>query len=312
MPAAMPTVDIENVSKTLRSRSETFRMERVSFQVKRGEVFGLLGPNGAGKTTILNMVVGILLPDEGTIRVFGSDVQRDRDVLERVGFGSGETRFHWGLRTKDILGFYGRIYGMEARRRNDRIAELVAFFGLTDVLNRKFGYLSTGERMRLVFAKALLNEPQLLLLDEPTLGLDPEIALRVREEVRRINRTFNTTILLTSHYMQEVEQLADRIGFIHRGRLIDIGTIRQVKLRHFTTYDLTIKVKSVKDVPFLKRRGFFVRGTTLKKTMHADEDISAILAELVARGFCILDVESRKPTLEDYFVKMTGERHEIL
>ena len=112
--------------------------------------------------------------------------------------------------------------------------------------------------------------------------------------------------------MQEVEQLADRIGFIHRGRLIDIGTIRQVKLRHFTTYDLTIKVKSVKDVPFLKRRGFFVRGTTLKKTMHADEDISAILAELVARGFCILDVESRKPTLEDYFVKMTGERHEIL
>ncbi len=302
-----PVIEIKNISKTFRSASgEAFSMRNVSFDVDDAEIFSLLGPNGAGKTTLLNMIVGILVPDSGSITLFGKNVQKDANVLEQVGFGSGETRFQWVLRVADILQFYARIYGLAKEEREKRIAELVSFFGLHNVLHRKFGYLSTGERMRLVFAKALLNNPKLLLLDEPTLGLDPEIALRVRHEIKRINKTFGTTILLTSHYMQEVEQLSDRIAFIYEGSIVDIGSVEKVKLKHFSTYELTIKVKKIKNASLLKKLGFHVHGTFLKKTMNTDDDMNFLLSQLVKNGFEVLHVESKKPTLEDYFVKMMG------
>ncbi len=302
-------IEADNISKKFRYRKKDFyAVKNASFTVDAGEIFGLLGPNGAGKSTLLNLIVGILVPDSGSISVFGKSTQKNREILEEISMVSGETHFHWGMRTKDVLTFYGMLYGLDRKERDRRISRLVNFFGLDRVLYSKVGYLSTGERMRLVFAKALLNYPKLLLLDEPTLGLDPDIAIRVREEILRINKKFRTTILLTSHYMQEVEQLADRIAFINKGIVVDIGTIEKIKLRHFSTYDVTIKVKKIKDAAYLRRAGFRVSGTTLRKTIGIDQNISEILSSLVRRNFEVIDIESRKPTLEDYFVKILGDR----
>ena len=303
----MNVIEISNVSKKFKYRGKDFfAVKDASFSVGKGEIFGLLGPNGAGKTTLLNMIVGILVEDSGSIRIFGKDVNKDVGILEKVSSISGETRFHWGLRTNDVLTFYSMLYGLSKSEREKRMKNLIKFFGLEDFLYRKFGYLSTGERMRLVFAKALLNYPTLLILDEPTLGLDPDIAIKVRREIKRVNRKFGTTIILTSHYMHEVEELCDRIAFINKGKIVDIGTINKMKSRQFSTYQIKIKVRKVKDRKFLLSKGFKISGNLLQKDVDTDEDISGMISLLVERKMDILDIETKKPTLEDYFVKVIG------
>ena len=160
--------------------------------------------------------------------------------------------------------------------------------------------------MRLVFAKALLNKPKIILMDEPTLGLDPDMALSLRKEIKRINRKFGTTILMTSHYMQEVEYLADRIAFINNGKIIDIGTISGVKKSRFFNYDVIIELSDMKnkDNTVLSRAGFKIKGNKIYKTLPLSEDVGETLELLVKKGFKIKDIEIKKPSLEDYFIKM--------
>jgi len=302
----MNIVEITNVSKKFKyNKKDFFAVKDVSFSVANGEIFGLLGPNGAGKTTLLNIAVGILVQDAGQIKIFGGDIQKNSNILESISSVSGETRFHWGLRVNDVLTFYGMLYGLSKNEREKRISRLIKFFGLGRIRYRKFGYLSTGERMRLVFAKALLNYPKLLILDEPTLGLDPDMAIKVRQEIKRINKKFGTTIILTSHYMQEVEQLCDRVAFINKGKIVDIGTIDKIKSREFSTYEFIVKVKNIKDEKFLKSKGFKINGKILQKKIKAGEDVSNLVA-MLSKRLEIVDIETKRPTLEDYFVKISG------
>ena len=306
----MNVVEIDNVSKKFKySGREFFAVKDVSFSVGKGDIFGLLGPNGAGKTTTLNMIIGILVPDSGRIRIFGKDAQKDVGVLETMSLTSGGSQFHGNLKARDIMNFYGRMYGIEKRERERRISRLVKFFGLESFLERKFWYLSTGQKMRLTFAKAMLNYPKLLLLDEPTLGLDPDIAIRMRDEIKRINRKFGTTIVLTSHYMSEVEQLCNKIAFIDKGSIIDMGITEKVKLKQFSTYDVFISVKEVKKRHILEKYGFHISGNILRNKLPTGENISEMLSFLVRNGLTVMNVETRKPTLEDYFVKMLARNH---
>jgi ABC-2 type transport system ATP-binding protein len=187
----------------------------------------LVGPNGSGKTTLLNIILGVLTSHSGTIKIFGEDIENIK-IIEHVNFASGEERFHWALTVYDTLDFFARVYNLRKLERKRRIGELIKFFGLTKVADRRFDALSTGERMRLAFAKALLNNPQLILLDEPTLGLDPDISRKIRKEIKRLNKLYKTTIFLTSHYMTEIEQLADRVAFIKNGRIRKVMSIKDV------------------------------------------------------------------------------------
>lgn len=298
-------IEVENINKTFRGKKETVQaLKDINLRIEKGEIFGLLGPNGAGKTTLLNVITGLLYPDSGRVRVLGEDVRGNRGVLERMNIVFGTGRFHWILKGENILNFYGMVYGIPRPERDRRIAKLVEFFGLERAINRKYIYMSTGERSRLGFAKALLNRPEIILMDEPTLGLDPNIAIKVRNEIKKINKTFGTTILLTSHYMQEIEQLSDRIAFINNGEITDIGTVEKVKLSKFSEYDLIIELKDVVCREELKRLGFRIRGRKLYKTLGNEEDLSRILHKLSKLGCEIRDIETRKPTLEDYFVKI--------
>ncbi|MFC1723118.1 ABC transporter ATP-binding protein [Nanoarchaeota archaeon] len=297
-------LEVSNITKTF-GRKKFYALRNVSFKIKQGEVFGLLGPNGAGKTTLMNVITNIIIPDKGEVNILGQG--QDIAVFREINGVSGDTYFHWGLTGNDILKFYGMAYGLKGKLLKERIKEMVDIFEIKDIMNKKFTWLSTGERMRLAFAKALINRPKLLLLDEPTLGLDPDIAVKVRKTIREINKKFKTSVLLTSHYMQEVELLCNRIGFINSGKIVDIGTVESVKVKHFNTYDVGIKVKKVKNKLKLKKAGFRIKNNNIYTTLSIEDDLSTTLATIHKFGLEILDIKVRKPSLEDYFIKLKGK-----
>ncbi len=301
----MNVIEIVNVSKSFKyQKSKIAALDHVSLHVKKGEIFGLLGPNGAGKTTLLNIMTGMLAQDEGEINIFGKCLSRE--TFEKMNYVSGDSRFHWVLSPKNILDFYGRVYNIEKNERQERISKLIDFFGLERVIDRKFSDLSTGERMRLVFAKSLLNYPKILLLDEPTLGLDPDIAVRLRKEIARINNKFKTTILLTSHYMHEIEQLADMISFMYQGKIIDTGTVQKVKMKHTHAYNLIVKAGRIINKQPLLKNGFRVNNNLITKVLKEEDDLSKAIDFLSKNGVKINDIEVKKPSLEDYFIKLSG------
>lgn len=303
----MNIIEIKNLSKRFKENKKQFyALKDVTLGIKKGEIFGILGPNGAGKTTLINIMLDMLIQDEGELQLFGKDPHKQREVLERTGFVSGMSRFHWSLRPKNILMIYGIMHGLSKKETDDRTEKLIKFFNLEKTVPKKFQMLSTGERMRLIFAKALIHHPEILLLDEPTLGLDPDMAIKVRNEIKRINKKFNTTIVLTSHYMQEVEMLANRIAFMDRGRVIDIGKIDHLKKKQFDTYEILVKVRKIKNRQFLVRKGFIVKGNEISRTIPAGEDVTETLHMLASKKFDIVDFKTKRPTLEDYFVKLTG------
>jgi ABC-2 type transport system ATP-binding protein len=205
-------------------------VDDLSFHVRAGEIVGFLGPNGAGKTTTLAMLLGLLLPTVGRVEVLGLPMPAERQrILGRVNFTSPFVALPGNLTVNENLTVFARLYGV--REARERIAELLDRFGLAALRDRKAGRLSSGEATRLGLVKALLNDPEVLFLDEPTASLDPDGAERVRERLREI-RERGTTIFYTSHNMQEVERLSDRILFLHKGRLIAEGAPGEV-LRRF-------------------------------------------------------------------------------
>ncbi len=206
-------------------------VDGVSFELRRGEILGLLGANGAGKTTVINILLGIVTPTSGTVRVFGKDLARERiAILRRMNFCSTYTQLPGNLRVWQNLAVFGRIYRVpDLKRRIDEVLELLE---IRHLKNRVSGHLSAGESTRLNLCKALLNKPELLLLDEPTASLDPDIADKVRTVTKRIREEDGTSILYTSHNMRDVEEVCDRVVFMHRGRILATGTAAEI-LDHF-------------------------------------------------------------------------------
>ncbi|MBW2970788.1 ABC transporter ATP-binding protein [Candidatus Woesearchaeota archaeon] len=301
----MEAISIKKVSKHFKiNRSIIKALEDISFSIQEGEIFGILGPNGAGKTTLLNCINGMLTPDKGSIRIFGKSLLEDIDILENINFVSGESKFHWNLNARQVLKFYGMLYNIPLDVIRQRSDMLIKLLDISDFANRNFDTLSTGQRMRVVLAKVMINEPKLMLLDEPTLGLDPNIAVKVRDLILRINKEKGTTILLTSHYMSEVEQLCKRIAFLHNGRIVDIGEVEKVKLKKFNEYDVSIELRQVKNKAALEKMGFTVRGNSVSMPLSNNQNISTIISKLIKEGYHIVDMEIRKPSLEDYFIKM--------
>ncbi|MBI2264689.1 MAG: ABC transporter ATP-binding protein [Armatimonadetes bacterium] len=203
-------------------------VDHVSFSVAAGETVGLLGQNGAGKTTTLHMILDILEPTGGTIRVFGKSFARNREeILKKMNFAASYVSLPGNLTVFEDLLFFSLLYG-EANGK-EKIEELIALFGLPEFRNRKAGRLSSGEQTRLNLAKAFLNDPLLLLLDEPTASLDPVIARQVRGIIQERQRALGTAILWTSHNMREMETMCDRILFLHHGRIVAEGPPEELK-----------------------------------------------------------------------------------
>lgn len=213
-----PVIQIASLTKRF---DEITAVDDISFQVAPGAVVGLLGGNGAGKTTTISMLLGLLLPSAGTVRVLGADMARDRyRVLPRINFSSPYVDLPKRLTVAENLTVYSKLYGVRDRAR---IAELAEDLAIADLLARPFGQLSSGQRTRVTIAKALLNRPEVLLLDEPTASLDPDAADWVRAYLSRYRSETGAAILLASHNMPEVERLCDDVLIMKAGRIVDRG-----------------------------------------------------------------------------------------
>src|SRR5881409_2567703 len=230
----MLAIDARDVEKTFRSgwprRRETQALRGVSLTVERGAIVGVLGPNGAGKTTLLSILATLLTPDRGTVMVLGHDVVREAGALRRrLNMASGRPSFLWSLRVAEIIAFYGRLYGLSGAALRRRVDGLIELCELGPYRRVPYSDLSTGLKQRVALAKSLVNDPELLFLDEPTLGLDPDVSVRVRRHIADLRSQRGITIVLTTHYMREADELCDEIAFIKAGRILARGTPAALK-----------------------------------------------------------------------------------
>jgi ABC-2 type transport system ATP-binding protein len=217
MLASPPVIEVENLVKVYRSERA---VDGVSFAIKRGSCTGLLGGNGAGKTTTIASIMGLLRPTSGTVRVLGADMNRERhSVLHRINFESPYVDLPGRLTVRQNLAVFARLYSVGCAK--ERIAKLSEELNLTGFLDRPTGQLSAGQKTRVALAKALINEPEVLLLDEPTASLDPDTADWVRTRISDHQERIGATILLASHNMSEVERLCDRVIILSRGKVVD-------------------------------------------------------------------------------------------
>jgi ABC-2 type transport system ATP-binding protein len=224
---AQAIVEVQNLTKRFGAFTA---VDGISFEIQEGEILGVLGPNGAGKTTTIHMLLGVITPSSGVIRMFGLPFDRHREViLKQVNFSSTYVSMPQALTVEENLRVVGKLYGME--RIDSRIDQIVARLEMDEFRTKLTRKLSSGQMTRLSLAKAFLTEPKVLFLDEPTGSLDPDIAAKTRALILQMRRSSGMSVLYTSHNMREMEEMSDRIIFLSRGRIIAEGTAKAIKAR---------------------------------------------------------------------------------
>lgn len=240
----MNAIEIKGLKKTY--DSGTVALRGINLEIPQGSFFGLLGPNGAGKSTLIHCLMGLAIPTGGKAAIFDHDVVTDYQLARaKVGLAPQETNLDWFLSVEDSLDFHGGYYGMRKKDRKERIEELLKDFSLNDKRKSRAMFLSGGMKRRVVLARALMHRPKVLILDEPTAGVDVELRLELWQYMKKINKA-GTTILLTTHYIEEAEQLCDDIALINKGKIIRTGTSQELKSHY--------KQKTLEDV-YLKLVG---------------------------------------------------------
>lgn len=218
---------IVSVDKLHKPFGKAVAIEEISFKIGRGEVVGLLGANGAGKSTTIQILLGLIAPTSGALSIFGLDPWKERvKVLERCNFSSAYVALPYNLKVMENLDVFAQLYGVKQRRQ--KINDLLELFEVGHLASKLTGGLSSGESTRVNLCKALLNDPQFLLLDEPTASLDPDIADKVRKLLTQVQKERGMTIIYTSHNMRDVQELCDRVLFMHKGRIIAEGTSQAI------------------------------------------------------------------------------------
>jgi ABC-2 type transport system ATP-binding protein len=228
-----PIVEVEGLTKVFKSLKA---VNQVSFFIYPGEILGLLGPNGAGKTTIIHMLLGLTTPTAGEVKIFGQHLAKHRkEIIQEANFSSNYVSMPNSLTVIECLKVFARLY--HVKNKEEKIAELLKIFEIEDIRDKLVRHLSSGQQTRLNLAKSLINDPKILFLDEPTASLDPDIADKTRRLLQLIKKRSNISILYTSHNMKEMEEMSDRIVFLHKGRIIAEGKPADV-IKNFKGKDL--------------------------------------------------------------------------
>ena len=282
-----------------------------SLNIPEGGIFGLLGPNGAGKSTFIRILSGLEKEDSGSFRIFGQ--RPSAEVRRKVGVAPQENCFHPLLTCMENLLYYGALYGITGKKAKERAQELINQLGLADKKNVQASFMSGGMKRRLNLACALMHEPKLIILDEPTAGLDPSTRRQLWETVTRIAATNSATVILTTHYMEEAEALCGKIAFVNQGQVAAYGTPRELK--RLVGREL-LKMKSVpgdyaKLEPLIKK---IPGAETITVTEHGivveAEDAAALVSEVTQifmdNSEKIVELSVSRPSLEDVFLKLTG------
>ncbi len=304
----MLAVRAEGIYKHYRDRllGKKVVLNDVSLDIDEGEIFGILGPNGAGKTTLISILSTFTIPDMGKVKVFGLDALKEAaDIKKIVNISSGNPNFPWSLTVYENLRYFSMLYGLKDREVS--IRDVISELELEPFMNARFDSISTGTKQRLSLAKALLNRPRLLFLDEPTVGLDPDMAIKIRKLIKRIHEEKSITIVLTTHYMKEAEQLCGRIAFLKKGEIIVNATPdklkRDMKLGEsiIIDYEGKFDISALKDIPeildIINDKG---------RIKIVAENVESII-DTVLKKFCdvhIRNIEISQPNLEDVFLKL--------
>lgn len=302
------------VSALVKSYGERTAVDHVSFTIAPGETYGLLGPNGAGKTTTISIVCGLLRPDGGTVRVAGRPVEvTSTDAKSAIGLVPQEIALYPDLSARENLRFFGRLEGLGGDELDGRVAEVLDVVGLADRADDRVESYSGGMQRRCNIAAGLLHEPQLLILDEPTVGVDPQSRNQILESIEALGGE-GLSVLYTTHYMEEAEQLCDRIGIMDEGRLIAEGTRRELVTSIAEGSHLAVTLESVpRDAVRGLERLAAVRSVTRVDTRldlgvdDASHAVGPVIGELDRHGAVVTDVAMTEPDLETVFLRLTGK-----
>lgn len=298
-------LEVSNLTKHFGSKQNPFvAVDNISFHMESGEILGLLGPNGAGKTTTIMMMLGMVTPTCGNIKIFGLELNSHRsEILQKMNYTSAFAKMPGRLSVEENLKVFAHLYNID--NPNLRISQLLQEFDLVDHKKTLVEDLSSGNKARVNLCKAFINQPKLLLLDEPTSSLDPEIADRVRTFITSARDRINTSILITSHNMAEVEELCDRVIFINKGTIVAIDTPQSLAKRSVVAYLRLMMVDGQKrtiayceknNLPVNVKKRFV--SITLPETR-----IAFVLSDLAKEGVEYNEISIEKPTLEDFFIK---------
>jgi ABC-2 type transport system ATP-binding protein len=304
---------IETINLTKRYGSLT-AVNKLNLKVEKNAIHGFLGPNGAGKTTTIKVLVGLLRPDGGTVRVLGQEVRGDRpDVRLRMGYMSELPKFPKYLKGWELLDIYGRMYGMTGQERKEQIPKLLGVVGLKGRERDLIGKYSKGMQQRLGIAQALLNGPELVVLDEPSLGLDPVGMVEVRELVKGIAKE-GVTVFISSHLLFEVEQICSHVTIIHRGVSLVSDTLQNVSTKFSGPTVLLVEVaklsdatiQKVKELPFVSNVS--EDGNTLIIELKTRDDVrSQISQEITNSGGVIVSMSLKGQSLEEVFMQLIAK-----
>lgn len=304
-------MDILQVKNLTKKFGEFIAVDNISFSLKEGEILGLLGPNGAGKTTIIQMIMGVLTPTFGEIVYFGKNLKDYKEeILEELNFSSTYTNLPWDLTVKENLTYISYLYNI--KKRKEKIEKLVETFKLKDLLSLQISKLSAGQLTRVNLAKAFINYPKILLLDEPTASLDPDVASYIRKFLLEERQKFNVSIVITSHNMTEVEEVCDRVIFINEGKIIANDTPDQLaKSIEICHVELLIPegIDKIKEYCTTRNIQYIVKGKSILVDLK-EKEIAKFLQDLMNNKLQYSEISIEKPTLEDYFLQIAQRNYE--
>jgi ABC-2 type transport system ATP-binding protein len=313
--ASESIIQVQNLTKMF---GKFTAVDNISFDVKKGEIFGLLGPNGAGKSTTLRVLSTLARPTKGTATIGGYDIVKDdTQVRKLIGIVSEKMIMYNRLTAKENLAFFGSLFSLPKEVMNKRIDELLELVQLTKWKNAQVGTFSTGMRQRMNVIRALLNRPEVLFLDEPTLGLDPQSSVEIREFVKKLNRESGTTVMLTTHMMVDADLMCDRIAIVDHGKIVALDTSTNLKklISGADTTIISLEISNL-DAALVDavRRLECVDAVTQENSLnirvivHGSEAFDNVLDTVRSKGGKISSMQNLQPTLEDVFLHITGHQ----
>jgi len=292
--------DVWMIYKSL--KSEKIALKGINLKIPKGKIFGLLGPNGAGKTTLISIMATILKQTRGRVEVLGLDSIRDaKEIRKRINIASGNPNLIWSLTVYENLRYYAMLYGVRDRRV---VENLIDEFELREFRDVEFNRLSTGNKQKLLLARAFVNDPELVFLDEPTKGLDPPVAKRLREKIADMQRDLGISVVLTTHYMSEAEMLCERIAFINRGEIVANGSKEELKRMLKMKDKITIEIDAEISMQLPSLEGVYMverDGKSLSFYVDSAERRLWDVASEVAKLGRIKNIVVREVDLEDVF-----------
>jgi len=301
-----PAIEIHGLKKSF---EDVQALDGIDLTINQGQFFGLLGPNGAGKTTIINILTGLVIRQEGSTKIFGKDTVKDyRFTRAKIGIAAQELSIDWFFPIEKLLTFHAGYYGISKNLAKDKVTDILDRLGLTEKRNTRLRQLSGGMKRRYQLAKALVHDPDIIILDEPTAGVDVQLRHELWDYLRRLHEE-GKTILLTTHYIEEAELLCEQVAIINKGKIIKEGSPKDLTLqlgRAGITIQLSGRQESnnhlLDDFTFTHENGRLHFSVT-----DPEQDMATIISVLAQEGCHIQSVKTDKSSLEDVFLNLTGE-----